>query len=108
LAQASAPSTALASPKPDQYSQKLVVIDPVTGEPMVAKYTLMKSDQVIQKGKTDADGLTSRHLDKDSGELEVLIGASDPWSVEYHSGLDQLPLAYTDEDYLQLRGESNE
>ena len=81
LAQVGAPVTALASPKPDQYSQKLVVIDPLTGEPMVAKYTLLKCDQIIQKGKTDSEGCPRDTLMKDDGDLEVLIGASDPWSV---------------------------
>jgi len=108
LAQATGPTSAFSTSKPEQYSQRLVVLDPVTGDPMVAKYTLLKDKTVIQKGKTDSEGSSLRHVDKLDGELEVLIGGSAPWSVEYHSGLDRLPLAYGDEDYLQLRAQAHE
>lgn len=38
-------------------------------------------------------------------QLEVLVGPSGDWHVEYHVGTDRLPLAYDDEAYLLSQGE---
>ncbi|MDE2000441.1 MAG: hypothetical protein KGI52_16105, partial [Burkholderiales bacterium] len=108
LAQSVSVESPLLSAKPEKYSQRIVVVDPITGEAQATKYTILKGPEVIQKGKTDAEGMSTRHIEDEAYELEVLVGGSEPWTVEYHDGQDRLPLAYDDEEYLQLRAASNE
>ncbi len=93
-------ASSLLSDKPEQYSQRIVLIDPLTGEAAPAKYQLLKNGVAVAKGKADGEGLTSRHIEDDVVELEVLVGPRGEWGVEYHSGLDRLPLAYDDEAFL--------
>jgi type VI secretion system secreted protein VgrG len=101
LASGLSAASPLVDNKPEQYSQRIVVIDPVTGEAAAAKYQVLKHGAVVAKGKADAEGLTSRHIEDEEVELEVLVGPSGEWGVEYHCGLDRLPLAYDDEAFLQ-------
>ena len=90
--------------EPEKYSQRILVVDPVSGDHQSTKYALFKNASVLTRGRTDGGGLSDRHVADQSAGLEVLVGASGPWTVEYHDGLDQLPLAYTDEDYLAIHG----
>jgi type VI secretion system secreted protein VgrG len=100
LAHVSSTADSLISAQPERYSQRVLVIDPVTGETQSSKYVLLKDMQVMERGRTDGQGLSARYVQEAEGGLDVLIGASSPWVVEYHGGLDRLPLAYDDDDFL--------
>lgn len=95
-------ASSLMAVEPEKYSQRILVVDPVSGEHQSTRYALFKNASVLTRGRTDGGGLSDRHVADQSADIEVLVGASGPWTVEYHDGLDRLPLAYTDEDYLAI------
>ncbi|GAA5172715.1 type VI secretion system Vgr family protein [Viridibacterium curvum] len=83
---------ALNDGEPEKYSERIVVISPVTGEAMDTKYTLTHQGQTKLKGKAAADGFGERYIQPKAEKLDVLVGPSGEWSVEYHIA-DVLPPA---------------
>jgi type VI secretion system secreted protein VgrG len=91
----------LVSTKPERFSERLVVWNPVTGESMATAYSLIQDDTVVDKGHTAGAGFSTRHIQEHEADLEALVGPSGSWSVEYHSGDDTPPLAYSDDQDIQ-------
>ena len=74
-----------------------MVSSPITGESLSTSYILLKDGAVIDKGRTAADGFSTRQEQDAAANVDALIGPRGPWVIEYHSGDERLPLAHSDE-----------
>lgn len=84
LAQPAGPS--LYEIKPEKYSERLVVIDPLRGEPASHKYKLFDEGAEVKSGITAGNGQSDRHIADEQRRLTALVGSSGEWSVEYAHG----------------------
>lgn len=77
--------------KPRPHSELLAVFNPITGEGAELPFALFSKKVVIDKGKTENEGLSPRISRPKFESMFALIGPKGDWAVEYHDGLESPP-----------------
>ena len=96
----------------EEYSLRWLALDPVTGEPIEGMpYSIMLNGEVIDSGKTGADGRTARRMSPRGPEyLTVMFGESNWIQLDNEAVTTRMQKleANNDLDYQQTEGEENE
>lgn len=90
----------LLSPKPQQFSERLLVFDPLTGSARQVPFQFVYRQAIAERGKTDIAGYSPRHMRPMQEEGFALIGPSAPWTVAYQTddGVQPPPVFHLEED----------
>ncbi|WP_338440002.1 DUF2345 domain-containing protein, partial [uncultured Aquabacterium sp.] len=91
----STPAAALSqafSLAPEKHSERLLAFNPITGEAMAVRYTLISEGEIVEQGRTGGDGQSQRRVRATTEPLHALVGPKSPWAVEYHSGDEAPPM----------------
>jgi hypothetical protein len=103
----SASTASLFSQKPELYSERLVVWDPITGEALSAAYVLIEDGNIVDKARTANDGFATRRIETSGKKLHALVGPRAPWTVGYHSDEDPPPPVSDNEQDNENENEEN-
>ena len=87
---------------PQQFSERLLVIDPLTGEASAVPYKLVIDDATDAAGRLDGSGLSTRPLKDEAKAMTALVGPSGDWSVDYHDGQVAPPMGGTTDTETSL------
>ncbi len=98
VAQSSLGVVSLIPAAPEKYSERLLVLDPISGKMSSTGYVLIDAGTMVDKGRTGGDGYAARRLKDHDASTYALVGPTASWTVEYHSGDDSPPLAYNEDE----------
>lgn len=76
---------------PQEFSERLAIFNPLTGEPADMPYRLVLGASVVEQGRLGPSGLTPRRLRSEEEVLVALVGPRSPWTVEYPTEEPNLP-----------------
>ena len=68
-----------------QFSERILVMDPLTGQPSSVPYKMILNAAVAASGKLDGSGLSTRPIKDDVEDMVAVAGPSGEWSIEYRS-----------------------
>lgn len=78
---------------PQQFSERILVMNPLTGETSSVPYKLIIDDALDSSGRLDGSGLSTRPMKDTAKPMAAFVGVSGDWSVEYHAGAASPPMA---------------
>ena len=70
---------------PQQFSERILVMDPLTGQPSSVSYKMTLNASVAASGKLDGSGLGTRPIKDDVEDMIAIAGPTGDWSIEYRS-----------------------
>lgn len=68
---------------PLQYSQRLLVIDPIDGSPRDVRYQIFEDSQVLEKGVSAGGVQAQRKIGDEPEKLIALVGSKRKWRADY-------------------------